>query len=448
MAKHRPKVAAGNSRPAVHRIAHGAVVIAAITSLHQHVEPVSVMVAAGLLAKKAVEQGLDGAKPYVKTSLAPGSQGGDATTWRKRTCWSRWKQLGFNVVGYGCTTCIGNSGPLPDADREGRDREQIWSRPRCSAATATSKAASIRSRAPTTWPRRRWWWRTRWPAPWTSISRREPLGTGKDGKPVYLRDIWPTQKEIADAIARAACSRSMFAHASTATCSTATRAGTRSRWARATLLPVGREAARTSTSRRSSRDSSHRPRADRRHPRRARAGHAGRLGDHRPHLAGRRHRARTSPAGAYLEERGIEKRDFNSMARAAATTGDDARHVRQHPPEEPARSRAARATSPCTSRAASRCRSTTRRSATRRPARRCVVLAGKEYGTGSSRDWAAKGTLLLGVRAVMAESFERIHRTISSAWACCRCQYEPGRPPRASVSPGARRSTSTASPAS
>ena len=148
------------------RSGDGAVVIAAITSCTNTSNP-SVMVGAGLLAKKAVERGLQ-AKPWVKTSLAPGSK--VVTRYLDAAGLTPYLEaLGFYTVGYGCTTCIGNSGPLPDEVAGRRSGNAIWSWRRCSRATATSRAASIRWCAPTTWPARRWWWPMPWPARSTSI---------------------------------------------------------------------------------------------------------------------------------------------------------------------------------------------------------------------------------------------------------------------------------------
>ena len=139
----------------------GDVVIAAITCCTNTSNP-SVMIAAGLVARNAVKRGLK-AKPWVKTSLAPGSQVVteylDASGLHQDL-----DTLGFNLVGYGCTTCIGNSGPLPERDRRDRSTRTIWWSRRCCPATAISRAASIRRCAPITSPRRRWSSPTRWPA--------------------------------------------------------------------------------------------------------------------------------------------------------------------------------------------------------------------------------------------------------------------------------------------
>ncbi len=149
----------GGGRPR-RQLEHGSVVIAAITSCTNTSNP-SVMIAAGLVAKKAVERGLT-SKPWVKTSLAPGSK--VVTEYLAKAGLQTYlDELGFNLVGYGCTTCIGNSGPLPD-EIAPRCASAASSSRRCCPAIATSRAASSRTCAPTTWRRRRWSSPTRWPA--------------------------------------------------------------------------------------------------------------------------------------------------------------------------------------------------------------------------------------------------------------------------------------------
>ena len=182
---------------------------------------------------------------------------------------------------------------------------------RCSPATATSKAASTRWCARTTSRRRRWWSPTRSPARWTSTSQNEPLGDDRDGKPVYLRDIWPTQR------ARSArrCARASSPSSSSSeygTCSTATRRGSSCTVPDGADVRVGRRRRPTCASRRSSTTSSTTPTPRRRHRRRARAGAARRLGHHRPHLAGG-NIAKTARRRAYLDRaRRASREDFNS----------------------------------------------------------------------------------------------------------------------------------------
>ena len=179
-------------------IGHGAVVIAAITSCTNTSNP-SVMVAAGLVARKAVEKGLT-VKPYVKTSLAPGSR--VVTDYLKRAgLIEPLSQLGFNIVAYGCTTCIGNSGPLPGEVAKAVTGATSWPSP-CSPAIATSRAASIPLCAAATWPRRPLVVAFALAGRVDIDLDREPLGTGADGKPVFLKDLWPSQAEIAETMAR------------------------------------------------------------------------------------------------------------------------------------------------------------------------------------------------------------------------------------------------------
>ena len=148
-------------------LGHGDVVIAAITSCTNTSNPY-VMIAAGLLAKNAVKRGLS-VKPWVKTSLAPGSQ--VVTDYLDKAGLQKdLDTLGFNLVGYGCTTCIGNSGPLPEEISHDHPRASTWRSPRCCRAIAISRAASITTCAPIISPRRRWWWPMRWPARSRSIS--------------------------------------------------------------------------------------------------------------------------------------------------------------------------------------------------------------------------------------------------------------------------------------
>ena len=170
-------------------IRNGSVLIAAITSCTNTSNP-SVMLAAGLLAKKAVERGLT-VNPVVKASLAPGSR--VVSDYLNKTGLQPYlDQLGFNLVGYGCTTCIGNSGPLRRAGRGGDRQKRSGRRGGACPATATSRRASIRTSRRISSCRRRSSSRSRSPGAWTLTSRHEPLGTGKDGRPVFLKDIWPT----------------------------------------------------------------------------------------------------------------------------------------------------------------------------------------------------------------------------------------------------------------
>ena len=396
----------------------GAVVIAAITSCTNTSNP-AVMLGAGLLARNAVAKGL-GAQPWVKTSLGPGSL--VVTDYlKKANVLGDLEQLGFHVVGYGCTTCIGNSGPLPpevsrgiaDGDLvvasvlsgnrnfEGRVHPEVKanylaSPPLC-VAYAIAGTVDI------------------------DLSK-DALGTGKDGKPVYLRDIWPSNQEIGDVIA-ATVGPEMFTKnyanvfaGDSRWNAVASPDGARYRWDDASTyiknppyfdgmtLAVGRIA------------DIHGARA------------LGVFGDSitTDHISPAGDIKASSPAGKFLIERGVEKADFNSYG---ARRGNDDVMVRGtfaniriknlmlggeeggntlHQPSGDKLSIYDAAM---------------RYKAEGVP---LVVLAGKEYGTGSSRDWAAKGTMLLGVKAVIAESFERIHRSNLVGMGVLPLSFMPG----------------------
>jgi aconitate hydratase A / 2-methylisocitrate dehydratase len=383
---------------------HGAVAIAAITSCTNTSNP-SVMLGAALLAKKAVERGLT-RKPWVKTTLAPGSK--VVMDYYERAGLTPYlEKLGFHLVGYGCTTCIGNSGPLQEeisagvneADLavvsvlsgnrnfEGRINPDIKMNYLASPplVVAYALAGSMDMDITT-----------------------EPLGTGSDGEPVYLADIWPSPQEIQDVVA-SAISSEMFAKdyadvfaGDERWQSLPTPSGNTFEWADDSTYvrkPPYFDGMRLETS----------PVTDI-----AGARVLALLGDSvtTDHISPAGAIKQDSPAGKYLTEHGVERKDFNSygsrrgnhevmirgtfanirlrnlllddvqggftrdfLADGAQTTIYDA-SVSYAEAGVP-----------------------------------LVVLAGKEYGSGSSRDWAAKGTSLLGVRAVVAESFERIHRS-------------------------------------
>jgi len=382
---------------------HGAVVIAAITSCTNTSNP-SVLVAAGLVAKKAVEKGLT-VKPYVKTSLAPGSR--VVTEYLKQAgLIDPLAKLGFNVIAYGCTTCIGNSGPLPgevakavtgsdlvaaavisgNRNFEGRVhplvKANFLASPPLVVAYALAGTVDI-------------------------DLNNEPLGTGADGSPVYLKDVWPTQAEIAEAV-EASVKREMFQD------KYADVFGGSDMWkeikvSEGDLFEWSEESTYIH------------------HPpyfqsltletpsvgdiRVARV--LGVFGDSitTDHISPAGNIAADSPAGKFLQERGVQPRDFNQygtrrgndlvMARGtfanirlknllvAPKEGNWTKHM----PDGAEMSIFDAAM---------------KYQAEGVPS---IILAGKEYGTGSSRDWAAKGPNLQGVKAVIAESFERIHRS-------------------------------------
>ena len=368
------------------------------------------MLGAALLAKKAVEKGLT-RKPWVKTTLAPGSK--VVTDYYDRAGLTPYlDKLGFNLVGYGCTTCIGNSGPAArgglGGGQRGRPRRRRGAlgqpqlrgphQPRRQDELPGLPAAGGRLRARRLDGRR--------------LRSTTPLGTDPDGNAgLPARHLAHrrrrSRRSIDTAIDAARCSPR-----TTPTSSPATSAGSRCRpptgntfeWdAELDLRPQAPVL----------RGHAARPAAGHRHRRRAGAGQARRLGDHRPHLPGRLDQGRL--AGRQVPRRARRRAARLQLLRLAPRQprGDDPRHLRQHPAAQPAARRAPRAASPATSpgrRAGARHLRRLART-TRRPGIPLVVLAGKEYGSGSSRDWAAKGTALLGVRAVIAESYERIHRS-------------------------------------
>ncbi len=385
-----------------YRLKNGAVVIAAITSCTNTSNP-SVMMAAGLVAKKAVEKGLQ-SQPWVKTSLAPGSK--VVTDYYKAAGLTQYlDQLGFALVGYGCTTCIGNSGPLAEPIEKAITQSDL------TVASVLSGNRNFEGRVhPLV--------KTNWLASpplvvayalagtvRTDISR-DPLGVGKDGKPVYLRDIWPSQKEIADAVAQVTTSMFHKEYAEVF-------AGD-AQW-QAIEVPQ----AATYVWQDDSTYIQHPPFFDNiSGPLPVIEDVKGAnilalLGDSvtTDHISPAGNIKADSPAGRYLREKGVEPRDFNSYGsrrgnhevmmrgtfaniriRNEMLGGEEGGNTIFIPSGEKL----------------SIYDAAMRYQASGTP---LVVIAGQEYGTGSSRDWAAKGTNLLGVKAVIAESFERIHRS-------------------------------------
>jgi len=380
---------------------HGRVVIAAITSCTNTSNP-SVMVGAGLLARNAVQRGLT-RKPWVKTSLAPGST--VVTDYLDKAGLTQYlDQLQFNLVGYGCTTCIGNSGPLPEVisaaieekdlavcavlsgnrNFEGRINQDVKANYLASPPLVVAYALAGRMDLDLT---------------------SEPLGEGSDGEPVYLRDIWPDAAEIKDLVGRSIASEMFTRNYGEVFSGDETwnaveiPAGDRYTWPDSTYVrrPSFFEGMPTEA-----------PGVEPVKGARVLA----LLGDSitTDHISPAGAIKKESPAGRWLIEQGVEARDFNSYGsrrgnhevmirgtfaniRLRNLLVERAGGFTRHFPdgEETTIFEAAMAYAdedvPL------------------------VVLAGKEYGSGSSRDWAAKGTKLLGVRAVIAESFERIHRS-------------------------------------
>ncbi|HAX71482.1 MAG TPA: aconitate hydratase AcnA [Anaerolineae bacterium] len=382
---------------------HGAVVIAAITSCTNTSNP-SVLVAAGLVAKKAVEKGLN-VKPYVKTSLAPGSR--VVTEYLKKAgLIDPLSKLGFNVIAYGCTTCIGNSGPLPgevakavtgsdlvasavisgNRNFEGRVhplvKANFLASPPLVVAYALAGTVDI-------------------------DLNNEPLGVGSDGKEVYLKDLWPTQKEIQESVAKYVTA-DMFSEkysdvfsGSSEWQNISIKEGDLFEWSEEstyihhppyfqtlsldvpTIQPI----------------------------KNARV--LGVFGDSitTDHISPAGNIAADSPAGKFLQERGVQPKDFNQygtrrgndLVMARGTFANiRLKNIMVAPKEGNWTKHQPSGEVMSIFDAAMKYQSEGVPS---------IVLAGKEYGTGSSRDWAAKGPMLQGVKAVIAESFERIHRS-------------------------------------
>ena len=385
------------------QLEHGSVVIAAITSCTNTSNP-SVMIGAGLVAKKAVEKGLT-RKPWVKTSLAPGSK--VVTDYLKKSGLDAYlDQLGFNLVGYGCTTCIGNSGPLPEEisaeinerglvvasvlsgnrNFEGRIQQDVRANYLASPPLVVAYALAGTMNLDLT---------------------REPLGTGKDGKPIYLKDIWPTEQEIQQTMLFSVTSEAFRQQYSSVF------AGD-SRWQKLPVPTGDRfewEGASTYIRKPPFLEGLSMTPSAAGEVREARA--LAVLGDSitTDHISPAGNIKANSPAGKYLIEHGVEAKDFNSygarrgnhevmMRGTFANTRIKNRMVPgieggvtsylpggEVMPIYDAAMKYQAAGVPL------------------------MVIAGKEYGSGSSRDWAAKGTMLLGVKAVIAESYERIHRS-------------------------------------
>ena len=386
-------------------IGHGAVVIAAITSCTNTSNP-SVMIGAALLAKKAVEAGLS-RKPWVKTTLAPGSQ---VVTdyYNKSGLMPYLEKLGFDVVGYGCTTCIGNSGPLPtelsaaihDVDLaaaavlsgnrnfEGRINPDVKMNYLASPPLVVAYALLGRMDVDIV---------------------TEPLGIGSDGQTVYLRDIWPTDAEVSEVIAQA-IDEDMFARRYADVF-----AGDQT-WQNLPT-PEGSQFAwdpdSTYVRKPPYFDGMSSVPAPVRDVQGARV--LARLGDSvtTDHISPAGAIKADSPAGRYLSEHGVALKDFNSYG---SRRGNHEVMIRGTFANIRLRNQLVPGveggfTVDFTAEGAPQ---TTIYDAAQAYAAQgvpLVILAGKEYGSGSSRDWAAKGTSLLGVKVVIAESFERIHRS-------------------------------------
>ncbi len=396
----------------------GAVVIAAITSCTNTSNP-SVMVGAGLLAKKAVEKGLK-SQPWVKTSLAPGSK--VVTEYLNKAGLTPYLEaLNFNLVGYGCTTCIGNSGPLPEAvsaavknedlvvaavlsgnrNFEGRINPQVKANYLASPPLVVAYALAGRV---------------------DFDMASDSLGTGKDGEPVYLKDIWPTPQEIEATIAAtvdAEMFRTEYAKAFEGD----------SNWQNLPVLTGGTYAwddSSTYIKKPPYFDNMTDPNAPIADITGIRV--LAMLGDSitTDHISPAGSIAVNSPAGKYLISQGVMAKDFNSYG---ARRGNHEVMVRGTLANVRLRNQLAPGTEgPWTVYLPDETEMFIYDASMRyqQEGTPLMILAGKEYGSGSSRDWAAKGVKLLGVKVVIAESFERIHRTNLVGMGVLPLQFVPG----------------------
>lgn len=383
-------------------ISTGSVVIAAITSCTNTSNP-SVMLGAGILAKKAVERGLT--KPaYVKSSLTPGSKVVTQYLYDANVM-DALEALGFHVAGYGCATCIGNSGPLPDEvskaiaeedltvaavlsgnrNFEGRIHAQVKANYLASPPLVVAYALAGTVDIDLT---------------------NDPIGTGNDGKPVYLKDIWPTAEELKEAISKV--NSELFKKEYNNVFDS------NERWNQIDV-PTGKlyEWDENSTYiQEPPFFTDLAPEVDEiREIKGAKA--LALLGDSvtTDHISPAGNIALDSPAGKYLQSRGVERKDFNSYGSRRGSHDVMMRgtfaNIRIRNQMAPGTEGGYTTYLP-TNEVMSIYDAAMKYKEDQTP---LVVLAGKEYGTGSSRDWAAKGTFLLGVKAVIAESFERIHRS-------------------------------------
>ncbi len=406
-------------RAATDRLTHASVVIAAITSCTNTSNP-SVMVAAGLVAKKANALGLK-PKPWVKTSLAPGSR--VVTEYLKKSgLLNDLDEIGFNVVGYGCTTCIGNSGPLPEevakkieADDltvvsvlsgnrnfEGRVQQAVKANylmsPPLVVAFALAGTIDI-------------------------DLANDPIGIDREGKAVYLRDVWPSQQEIADVVGQH-ITREMFSSSYAGVFdgdsqwqSIQVAGGQRYNWdPESTYVRMAPYFDGMAVE----------PADDVEDLNGLKV--LALLGDSvtTDHISPAGSIKASSPAGQYLTTKGVPQNLFNSYG---SRRGNHEVMIRGTFANVRLRNQLAPGTEGGFTTCPPGGEVTTIFEASEAYAdkgEKLIVLAGKEYGTGSSRDWAAKGTMLLGVKAVLAESFERIHRSNLIGMGVLPLQYQNG----------------------
>ncbi|HTT53835.1 MAG TPA: aconitate hydratase [Streptosporangiaceae bacterium] len=397
---------------------HGSVVIAAITSCTNTSNP-SVMIGAALLAKNAVEAGLS-RKPWVKTTLAPGSKV-VMDYYERAGLLPYLEKLGFNLVGYGCTTCIGNSGPLPEAisaavaendlavvsvlsgnrNFEGRINPDVKMNYLASPPLVVAYALA---------------------GTMDFDAERDPLGSRADGSPVYLRDVWPSAAEVA-AVVQDAVAAEMFSR------DYADVFEGDDRW-RSLDVPSGDTFAWGGDSTYVRKPPYFEGMPDRPAP--VSDIHGARvlamLGDSvtTDHISPAGAIKTDSPAGQYLTEHGVERKDFNSYG---SRRGNHEVMIRGTFANIRLRNQLAPGTEGGVTVHLPDGEQMSIYDASRQYAGQgtpLIVLGGQEYGSGSSRDWAAKGTLLLGVRAVLVESFERIHRSNLIGMGVLPLQYRPG----------------------
>ncbi len=399
-------------------LTHGSVVISAITSCTNTSNP-SVMIGAGLLAKKAVEQGLE-VNPAVKTSLAPGSR--VVTDYLKESGLMPYLEaLGFHLVGYGCTTCIGNSGPLPEPIAEAVKKNDL------TVAAVLSGNRNFEGRIN---PLSKMSYLASPPlvvayalAGTVNIDMlNEPLGVSRSGKPVYLKDIWPSQNEIRNAIEKALkpeLFRGQYAHVFEGDerwKKLSTPEGNLYKWdAESTYIqepPFFKDLSPEPQ-----------PLQDIRGARVLAL-----LGDSvtTDHISPAGDIPVDGPAGKYLIDCGVTKREFNSFG---SRRGNHEVMIRG----TFANIRIKNLMVPGTEGGWTIYIPTNEKMSIYEASMKyktesipLIVIAGKEYGSGSSRDWAAKGTMLLGVKAVIAESFERIHRSNLVGMGVLPLQFKPG----------------------
>lgn len=399
-------------------LSHGSVVISAITSCTNTSNP-SVMVGAGLLAKKAVEQGLS-VNPAVKTSLAPGSR--VVTDYLKESGLMTYLEaLGFHLVGYGCTTCIGNSGPLPEPVADAIKKNDL------TVAAVLSGNRNFEGRIN---PLAEMSYLASPPlvvayalAGTVDIDMiNEPLGISRSGKPVYLRDIWPSQEEIQNTIKKTLnpeLFRGRYAHVFEGD----------ERWRRLSI-PQGDLYEWDPKSTYIQEPPFFVNLSLKPEPLRDIKGARVLvlLGDSvtTDHISPAGNIAPDSPAGRYLVENGVRPLDFNSYG---ARRGNHEVMIRGTFANIRLRNLMLPGTEGGwtvhvpTGEKMSIYDAAIKYKSEGTP---LIVIAGKEYGSGSSRDWAAKGTMLLGVRAVIAESYERIHRSNLVGMGVLPLQFKPG----------------------